>query len=158
MRRALVIAAAAVALLAGACGGGSDKKTASVGVTASGNLNTNTAGKIAAAAVTSVCGSREAVNMGAAYSSASQQTGVNYNTIAEGLRRAADAAPSDIKDDYAVLVEAEIPFFTVLAKANGNYMSAAQDPAFQAAAQKMSAANVQQAAKNIGDWFTAHCS
>jgi hypothetical protein len=154
MRRILVVTAAGLMLLGAACGsGGADTKT-----NASNTGNNNTGAAAAAASFYTVCDSRAAVSMGSAYASAASQTGVNYATVSDGLRRARDAAPSELKDDYSILVEAEVPFFEVLAKANGNYMSAAQDPAFQAAAEKMQDPKVQAAAKNLSTWFEDHCN
>jgi hypothetical protein len=158
MRRALVFALSALALVGAACGSGDGDKTNASSNDEDGT-GTNSV-SVNAATLSGVCGGREAVAMGAGGASASQSGSgsVDYNDALAGLKRARDAAPKDIKDDFGVLVEAETPFFQALAKANGNYMSAAQDPAFQEAAQKLSTDEVRTASQNITNWFTEHCS
>jgi hypothetical protein len=154
MRRHLVAAVAALALIAGACGGGDgDKKNANT----SSNGNNNGV-SVAAASLASVCGGREAVNIGAAGASAQQSGSVNYDSIASNLRKAAKAAPSEIRDDFAVLVDAQIPFFEALARADGDYMKLSSDSEFAEASQKMSSEDVKTASQNISEWFTSHCS
>jgi hypothetical protein len=156
MRRFLVTTVAALALFAGACGGGDGDKDNASNNSDGGNDTDN--GAIAAASLASVCGGREAVSVGAAGASGQQSGSVNYDSIADNLRKAADAAPSDIKDDFRILVEAQIPFFEALADANGNYMTAYENSDFQEAAAKLSTEEVQTASKNISDWFASHCS
>lgn len=152
MRRTMAFAAAAVALFSAACGGGDNDST-----NASNNDSNDNSGASAAAGFTTVCGGREGVAVGAAGASAQQSGSVDFSSVAEGLRRARDAAPSEIKGDFTVFVEAATPFFEAMAKANGNYMSAAQDPAFQAAAEKLGSDEVQTASQNINNWFAEHC-
>lgn len=156
MKRMAVGLIAAFALVAGACGGGGDSKNSSDdGEKTDTNVVSNAA---VSAAASKVCGGREAVNIGAAYASAMSGTGnKDYNSIADGLRAAKEAAPNEIEGDFAVLVEAEIPFLQALARANGNYMSLAQDAEFQAASEKLGSDEVKTASENINAWFTSHC-
>lgn len=159
MKRSILVVVALGASLLGACGGGDNKTDASNSTNATSAFDKNVANAAVDAAAASVCGSRSAVNVGAAYASALQNSGggTDYTKLADGLRAARDAAPSEIKGDFSVLFDAELPFLQAMAKANGNYVALAQDPNFQAAAEKLGSAAVQKASANISAWFTSHC-
>lgn len=154
MRRLGVLVFAAIALFAGACGGGDDKKDAT------GSDAANDLAKVAGgSAVADVCGGREALNVGAAFAQAAQNNNgsVDYTDVAEGLRKAADAAPSEIKDDFIIVADALGPYLKTFEEAKGDYMKLAQDPAFQAASQKLADSKYSEASTRISNWFTDHC-
>ena len=153
MRRIGVGVLALAALFAGACGSNSDSKDSSspttVKASSSGALS-----KIAAGNIADVCGSKAAIAMGAA-AAAAQQNGVNYGSEIDALEAAARVAPSEIKDDFALLATKLKPFLRAMADANGDYTKLAE--AFKNAAQDLDSAEYKAAAQHIDTWFTEHC-
>ena len=146
MRRLAAFGFVALALL-GACGSSGDDTSADAGGDTAGALSKLAAGSAAA----DVCGGREAVNIGAAFSAAlSKANEVDYTDVAAALRKAADAAPAEIKDDFRVIADAEGPFL--------NFMALAQNSEYQAAIAKLGEADFQAASRNVNDWFASHCS
>jgi hypothetical protein len=154
MRKLGAIGFAALALL-GACGGGSKDKTNDAVQDGAGALS-----KLAAnSAAADVCGGREAVNVGLAFQSALTNAGqVDYKDVAAALQKAADAAPSEIKDDFRVIADAEGPFLKILSETDmSNYMALSQNTEFQAAIAKLGETDFKTASENINTWFTEHC-
>ena len=155
MRRLAAFGFVALALL-GACGSSGDDTSAEAGGDTAGALSKLAAGSAAA----DVCGGREAVNIGAAFSAAlSKANEVDYTDVAAALRKAADAAPAEIKDDFRVIADAEGPFLKILAETDlSNFMALAQNSEYQAAIAKLGEADFQAASRNVNDWFASHCS
>ena len=155
MRKIAIVFLASVALFSAACGGGSDKK-ASVNAGANVGANVNSAAINAAAA--KVCGGREAVAFSATAASAiANSGGKDFKSLSQGLHDAAAAAPSEIKADFTLFADAEGAFLDLMVNSNGNYMQLAQNPDFQAKAQRLSQPDVKAAAEHINSYFAEHC-
>jgi hypothetical protein len=160
MRKLALVFLASVALVGSACGGGGDKKdNASADVDAGAKVNSEAAGAAAAAAASKVCGGKEAVAFAATTAAAMSQTngGKDFQGMADALRKAGDAAPSEIKADFTLIVTTEASYLELVASANGNYMQLAQNPKFQELAQKMSAEDFKTAAEHVDSYFAKHC-
>jgi len=152
MRRFSVLIFAAVALFAGACGGGDDKD-------ATGDPVSDAASGLSKVAAADVCGGREALNVGAAFAQAASGNpgSVDYTDVADGLRKAAKAAPAEIRDDFVIVADALGPYLKTFEEAKGDYMKLAQDPAFQAASQRLADSKYTEASTRISNWFADHC-
>lgn len=138
-----------------ACGGGDSKdKTGNAVSDGAGALS-----KLAAnSAAANVCGGRAAVNIGLAFQSALSKTDTNYDDIADALQKAADAAPSEIKDDFQVVADAEGPFLQVLARTEpSQYGTLYQNEEYLSAISKLGSEAFTTASANINTWFTEHC-
>ena len=155
MRKLAIAFLASIALLGTACGGGSGKKAS---VNAGANVGANVNGAAAAAAASKVCGGREAVAFAATAATAmANSAGKDYKSLSQGLHDAAAAAPSEIKADFTLFADAEGAFLDLFVSANGNYMALAQNPDFQAKAQRLSQPDVKAASDHISAYFAEHC-
>ncbi len=156
MRRLGVLILAATALFAGACGGG-DKKPAT-NADASANASSGLDKVAAGTAIKDVCEGKAALGVGAAFAQAANTDGtVDYSDVAAGLRKAASAAPEQIKADFTILADTLGPYLQTFEDAKGDYMALAKDPAFVEASKKLAASEYTQAAERVNAWFTDHC-
>ena len=160
MRRIALVVFASCALFLGACGsdGGGNGEGDNAG--ASADVNAKVDGDAAGAtAAATACEGREAVNFASTYAQAMSQSSSSndYKGFAEALRKAADASPSEIRADFRVVADAVGPFLELFVSANGNYMQLAQDPEFEAKANRVGSDEVQQASNRVNAWFTEHC-
>jgi hypothetical protein len=96
--------------------------------------------------------------------SAPSPTGASADmkTAVQNLERAKQTAPSEIKADVAIVVDAAKPFFDLLASVNYDYMKLANDPSKQQQLQTLGAKfqeeKVKAASDRIEAWAKAHCS
>lgn len=156
MRRLFAGSLAAVALFASAaCGGGGDAKDKNADAVTDG---AGALSKLAAGSAANVCGGRAAVGIGMAFASAMSKTDTNYTDVANALDKAADAAPSEIKDDFRVIAEAEGPFLKVLAKTDfSDYMALSSNQEYLDAIKALDTEEFKTASANVNSWFDEHC-
>ncbi|HUR77700.1 MAG TPA: hypothetical protein VMZ22_07120 [Acidimicrobiales bacterium] len=149
MRRLLILCTAALALLGGACGDDdNDSGDASAKIEASAEADSST-----------VCAGRDALDIASAYESevGNDTSKADYGDVAAGLDKAADAAPSEIKADFRLVADTMGPFLELFVDAEGDFVKLAQDPGFQAKAERIGREDVQQASERINAWFAEHC-
>lgn len=160
MRKLGAFLFAAAVLVGGACG--ADEKAPSAAIDNASDIAdqaNDATSKIAANSVfADTCGGREAINIGTAFASAmGSSSAVDYDDVAAALRKAADAAPAEIRDDFRVVADAEAPFLKVLAEAKGDYMALAQNSEYQQAIAALDTDAFRQASETISSWFEEHC-
>lgn len=162
-RTRLVVGGLSLALALSACGGGDDSAD-EVAATASAAVDAAVdAAASAGADAKDLCALKTAAafgqNLGAAFAGAGAGSGSgapDAQEVKDGFDRAVKAAPAEIRDDFAVLRDALVPYLTFLTSGK-DAATLAQDPQFAALAQKFSAPEVAAASKAIESYFASAC-
>jgi hypothetical protein len=155
MRKLIVLVALSVALV-GACGGGDDNKTEN----ASAGSDTTAATSSGGGNFNDICAARAgfAAPNPASFSGTSKDT---FKNIESAFDTAVANAPSEIKADVVVVVDAARPFYALLKANDYDFMAMASNPENQQKLQDLGAKfqeeKVKAASDRINAWVTAHC-
>lgn len=81
----------------------------------------------------------------------------NLNTVEVAMKQMVDAAPPEIKPDFAVLAKFFGEYSAAMTRAGGDMMKLAQDAQFMKTMES-GTVDVEKAGKNIDTWAQKNCS
>lgn len=153
MRKLMALAALSI-MFFGACGDSDNN-----GENASAQSDTTEAPASGGGSASEFCGAR------AGFDALNQQSAPDPNALknaAENLDKAVAAAPSEIRADVRIVVDASKPFLELLASVNYDFTKLMSDQSkaqeFQEIGEKMSEEKVEAASERITAWVQANCS
>ena len=154
MRKLMAVTALFVMLL-GACGGGDDDNN---GDNASAQSDT-TVEAASSGDVSNFCGARAAFSAGGNTGAAPDVNALK--TAADNIDKAVSYAPSEIKSDVRVVVDASKPFLELMASVNYDFTKLMSDQAkaqeLQTLGAKFNEEKVKAAAERVNAWVATHC-
>ena len=150
-------------LMAG-CGGGSSKpKAETTGTTAGGSTATADPSAVAGALALSSSDCRAAIQAFAAGPAAAfSGGGGNLSQLADNLKKVQNAAPSEIKDDWAYVVEYYVKIANAAKDAGIDFtkpetFTPDKIQKLSAASEGIDQARIQTASEKISKYFADHC-
>ena len=158
MRKLAACFSAGIALTLVACSSGAAPKPGAASGAKSG-FDQESAAVVAQRELTGACGGRDAINIGSAFARSLEQSNASsYTDVATALRNAAAAAPEELRDDFRVVTEAEIPFLRLMASVRTNPAALAGSAEYQQAIAALSSPEFALSTQRISTWFAQHCS
>ena len=153
--QAFAALASVAALTLSACGSSDDNKSDN----ASASSDTAAAASNSGGDVGDFCGARAAFSAGANTSTAPDVNALKK--AADNVDKAVQYAPSEIKPDVRIVVDASKPFFELLASVDYDFTKLMSDQSkaqqLQSLGEKYNEDKVSAAAQRVNAWVEAHC-